>query len=86
MLFVQLHLTVSLMLAFLYGAAQVFGIVLAIVTNLGLIAMGVLLIIRPLNFGEYKDFFVLSHPIKRNYYVIVITLRILLAIGISALN
>ena len=86
LLFVQLQLTVSLMLALLDGTAQVFGIFLAIVRNLGLIVMAVLLVIRPLNFGEYKDFFILSHPIKINYYVVVIALRILLTIGMSALN
>lgn len=86
LLFMQYHLTVSIVLAFLYGIAQMFGMVLGILLSIGLIVLAVLLVKKPANFGEYKEFFYNKSKLRENFYVIVIGLRILLAIGIPALN
>ena len=70
----------------MYGIDTAFGIVLGIAMLTGLAILSVLLYFRPLNFGEYKDFFERDNMLKYNYYIVVVVIRLLLGIGISALN
>ena len=86
LLFMQYHLTVAIIVGFIYGMGQAVGVVLGVLLTLVLIFMGVLLIKRPANFGEYKNFFVEGTPIRQNYYMVVIVLRLALGVGIPLLN
>ena len=62
-----------------------YSIVLGGLISLGLIALSILYVKKPKNFGEFKNFFVVS-TLKSNFYLLVIILRILLTIGIGMFN
>ena len=70
----------------MYGIDTVPGIVLAILFLIGFAVLGVLSVVRPLNFGEYKSFFVKFYTLKYNYYIAAIIFRLLIAIAICAFN
>ena len=70
----------------MYGVDTIFGIVLGMITLVGLVIYCPLLYFRPLNFGEYKSFFQRTHKLKINYYIIVILFRLLIPIAICSLN
>jgi hypothetical protein len=54
LLFVQFQLIFSIILGFKYGMNQVAGVIIGIIILIGIIALGVIFLCRPKNFGEYK--------------------------------
>lgn len=70
----------------MYGVDTEFGIVLGILVSVGFIVYAVLLIKRPLNFGDYKEFFEKMHKLKYNYYLVAIIFRFLIVLGICVFN
>lgn len=70
----------------MYGVDTAFGIVLGVITLLGLAVYCPLLYFHPLNFGDYKFFFEKTHKLKINYYIVVIIFRFLIPIAICTLN
>lgn len=85
LLFVQVHLFASICIAIKYGIDQVYGIAIGgIVVGL-IVAEGILFIIKPKNFGDYKKFFYNQNH-KHNFYIIVLLFRFILTAGITALS
>lgn len=79
---VQLHLCLSLGLSFKYGMDQIFGVAIGAVIVAALIAMMVVFVVKPKNFGDYKSFF--RGGIRSNFYIIVVVCRLVIAFSLSA--
>ena len=74
LLFVQMHLSVSLALAIQYSSQKIITIVLGGVIDMLMIALLVLYIKRPKNFGEYTELFNLGN-INKRWYLFVFLCR-----------
>lgn len=86
LLFVQIHLLVSLCIGIKYGMEQIYGLVLGGLALLLLLAMGILFCCRPKNWGEYKSFFHDTHRFRSNFYLLIILIRCIIGISIAAFS
>lgn len=84
MLIFQFHFTVVFGVDFLYGNTMM-GKLLGGALFAGLICFIVLMYKRPLNFGEFKNYFQRS-PLHLNHYAFVIFFRVLLALDLIILS
>lgn len=61
---------------------QIFGVAIGAVIVAALIAMMVVFVVKPKNFGDYKSFF--RGGIRSNFYIIVVVCRLVIAFSLSA--
>jgi len=85
LLFVQMHLDVSIFLGVSYSADSIMGLIIGGILSIMLITQLILLFKSPQNFGEYTDFFGLKAGDKK-WYIVVMIYRVILATLIGILG
>lgn len=84
LLFVQMHLGVSLCIAYKYDSQNIMGLALGFLLYLCLLTLLVLLARAANNFGEYKFFF-RKGTIPQNWYIVVGSFRVVLGLVVGLL-
>ena len=82
LLFVEMHLTISICLSLMYDDMKAAGVVFGGLLQIAILVYLVLLVKKGKNFGEYKSFFH-QGAIKSNWYIVVLIFRTLIGLLIG---